>query len=333
MMPMTADTSAGSPLIEATAHVSLPGRAHFRIRGEERAAFLHSLVTNEIKKLAAGTGCHAAWLTPKGKMLVDLHVLALADLLDLDAEPALAPRLQELLEKYGPFSPVQIENLTGRETVVHVAGPGSIGTLQRAGAPSLPGDLLSHFPASIGSVPVLTVRVDRGATWGFDLRFDASRLPEVTAALAAAGSIPVQESDLEAARIEAGIPRWGFELDETVLPDEAGLNRTAVSYNKGCYIGQETVARLRTYGHVNRHIASFRLPPGSQVVVGAEIFHGDSVTGKVTSVATALDQTAVVAMGFVKRDCYVEGTEVGIHSSSGRIPCGVLTLPRPGSAS
>ena len=268
---------APSPLL-----FDLTGRGAVVLTGKDRASFLHGLVTNDIKKLEPGTGCAAAFLTPKGKVLADCVVLCEEDRLEIDSEPELAKKIEDLLRKYLVFNEVEIGNKTDQTAVFHLQHSAAgdavedllgrvIGQRGLGNAGALPDKPHAHVMARIpfkerpptadasqsaGDDPGVQVRlIFEGRTLlpGYDLRFPRSHAVAVRGALLAAGARAASADTLEALRIEAGIPRWGFELTEAVLPDEAGLReRGFISDNKGCYIGQETVARIKTYGHVNR---------------------------------------------------------------------------------
>jgi folate-binding protein YgfZ len=150
----------------------------------------------------------------------------------------------------------------------------------------------------------------RGGAPGFDLRLPRASAAAVTAALTASGIADAPWALLEASRVEAGIPRWGAELGASVLPNEALLERDAISYTKGCYIGQETVARIRTYGHVNRLLVRLALPEGTDVSPGDEVTAGGGAIGAVTSVA----RDTGAALAFVKRDHARDGETVQVSS-------------------
>ncbi len=315
------------PLVSSCGFLSLPGRGLFRIRGAERAAFLHGLVTNDIKKLTPNTGCHCAWLTPKGKMLADLCVLAFEDHILLDCVPSLIPRMKELLATYGPFHSVQITDDSSSEAVLHVGGPGSHDVLKRAGLP-VPDPLpFSHTRLATAGTPGVAVTAFRGALEGVDLRVPVDSSGPLETGLRAAGAERGSPKTLESCRIQAGIPVWGAELDESVLPNEAGLEKTAISYTKGCYIGQETVARIRTYGHVNRRLASLRLPPLPAVSAGDQIVRDGVPIGTVTSAARSVTGEGQTALGFVKREFFVSGTKALVTTPDGEAEGMILALP------
>lgn len=307
--------------------VPLPGRGALTVTGPDAAELLHGLVTNEVKALRPGAGCHAALLTPKGKMRADLVVLRTAvDELFLDCEPSLAAPLAAILAGYVPFSRSTLEDRTAGSAVVHVEGPAAPAILQAAGLPA-PAEPFAHVAAEAAGTAVRVARVSRAGAPGFDLRVRPEDAEALASLLAAQGATPAGPDDLEAGRIEAGLPRWGAELGESVLPNEAWLERTAISYTKGCYLGQETVARLKTYGHVNRHLVALLLPAGSPVGPGAAVRAGEAVVGTVTSAAESERRGKRVALAFVKREHEAPGTRLDVEAAGGAVPAVVAAVP------
>jgi folate-binding protein YgfZ len=285
-------------------------------------------VTNDVKALRVGSGAHAALLTPKGKMRAELLVLRTAgDEILLDCEPSLAAPLVAILSGYVPFSRSALEDRTASAGVVHLEGPAAAGILASAGAAEPDATPFSHLAVEVEGLAVRVVRVSRAGESGFDLRVarpDAGRLLDV---LARHGAEPVVPEVLEAGRIEAGLPRWGAELDETVLPPEAWLERTAISYAKGCYLGQETIARLRTYGHVNRHLVALLLPAGSGAAAGDAVRAGSETVGRVTSAVDSAYRGHRVALAFVRREHEAPGTTLTVDSTSGPAEGVVAAVP------
>jgi folate-binding protein YgfZ len=330
----------------------LTGRGAVVLTGRDRASFLHGLVTNDIKKLTPGTGCAAAFLTSKGKLLADCVVLCEEDRLEIDCEPELAGKIEDLLRKYLVFNEVQIGNLTSEAAVLHlqhsardaveellekVTGLGPAGALPKTPhahvmaripfeeKPTTPET--SQAAGDEEGIPVRLISESRTLFPGYDLRFPCSRAEAVRRALFAAGAQPAPLDRLEALRIEAGIPRWGFELTEAVLPDEAGLReRGFISDNKGCYIGQETVARIKTYGHVNRNLVRLFLE-GETPASGSEIFFEGENAGAVTSAARAAGSGPATALGYVRRERAAPGTRLLVRTRAGDRPATVAAPP------
>jgi folate-binding protein YgfZ len=330
-------------VLDAPCLFDLTGRGTIVLTGKDRASFLHSLVTNDVKSLRPGTGCYAAFLTPKGKMLADLTVLCSENEILIDCESELTEKLAGLLKKYLIFTEAVIENRTQETGVLHVEG-GATGDLLRKvmgtdGLPERPHEHAEVAAVSVpqggttggslgredAGVPVRIVSESRGGSEGFDLRLPRVGIPSLLSLFGASGLSLSSPSLLEAARIEAGIPRWGAELDETVLPDEAGLaERGAISYTKGCYIGQEIVARIKTYGHVNRALVRL-VVDGEAPPPGSEIFLEGQKTGRVTSSTRAGEAGRAIALGYVKREHAAPGTVLTVALPSGTAPSTVAS--------
>jgi len=305
---------------------NLTGRAEIAVAGKDRVTFLQGLVTNDVKRLAPGEGCAAAFLTPKGKLLAELVVLAAPEELIVDAPAELAAPLEQLLRKYLMFGDISIENRTEATGVLHVEGQGTGEILRKVIGRDGPAG--AHASAIAAGARV--VRESRGGFDGFDLRAPRGDVESLRARLEAAGAVPSSPDVLESGRIEAGIPRWGAELTEDVLPDEAGLPaRGWVSYTKGCYIGQETVARIRTYGHVNRTLVGLIVDGPDVPARGAEIRAGDSRVGAVTSAAVAPRLGKTIALGYVRRENAAPGTALSVATSGGPQPA-VVSVPPVG---
>jgi len=331
----------------------LTGRGAVVLAGKDRASFLHGLVTNDIKKLTPGDGCAAAFLTPKGKLLADCVVLCQEDRLEIDCEPELVGKIEELLRKYLVFNEVEISNETEQTAVIHLrhsaAGNAVEEFLRKVirlgfgaalpGAPhahvmtrisfeenSSPPDALPSAGDEAGA-SVRLVHENRTGAPGYDIRCPLSLSDGIRAALLLAGARQASHADMESLRIEAGIPRWGFELTEAVLPDEAGLReRGFISETKGCYVGQETVARIKTYGHVNRTLVRLLLE-GEAPPSGSEIFFEDEKAGAVTSATRAPDSGQATALGYVRRERAAPGTRLLVRTKEGDRPATVSTPP------
>lgn len=305
----------------------LTGRAAIAVQGRDRAEFLHGLLTNDVKKLRPGEGCAAALLTAKGKIRADLVVLCRGDELLLDAEADLAAPLVAMLQSYVFFQQVAAENHTGVMGVLHLEGTGAGEIFRKVIRQDGPGE--PHGNVDVEGT--LAVRESRGGFEGFDLRVARGELGSLRTSLVEAGAAPAEPAVLEAARIEAGIPRWGAELTEEVLPDEAGLTtRGWVSYTKGCYIGQETVARIRTYGHVNRRLVGLLLPLAAVPPRGTEVRHAEKKVGVVTSAVRSSRLSKAVALAYVHCDHAGLGTPLSVLLPGGPAEAVVTSFPLAG---
>jgi len=246
------DTLAGeyAALTERCGLVDRSERGKLALTGSEAREFLHGQVSNDIEALEPGQGCYAAFLTPKGKMLGDLRVLNLGDELFLDTERVSLQALFNMIRNYKLGRDVELHKRTVERGLLSLVGPGA---RVAAGAERLGPAEHDNAAGAIGGVPVRLVATDAGV----DLICDAERTGDLKAALA---DVPeVSEAAAEVVRVESGRPRYGLDLDDSVIPQEAALNERAVSFTKGCYVGQETVARLFYRGKPNRHLRGLRL--------------------------------------------------------------------------
>jgi folate-binding protein YgfZ len=272
-------------------------RGKLALTGSERKSFLAGQVTNDIEGLRAGGGCYAAFLTHKGKMLGDLRVLAAEDEgaepeLLLDTERATLQALFDMVRRFKIGYDVELHKRTVQRGLLSLVGPGARAV---AGAEDLPTEEHAHRAGEVAGHPVRLIVTDSG----IDVLCAAEDTDAVRDALLAAGATPVSEQAAEILRVERGRPRYGYELDDTTIPQEAGLNERAVSFTKGCYVGQETVARLFYRGKPNRHLRGLRL--SEPVAAGAELRLDERVVGRVaTSIVSPLH--GPIALALVRRE-------------------------------
>ncbi len=237
-------------------------RGKLALTGSEAKDFLQGQLTNDIEALVPGSGVYAAFLTHKGKLLGDLRVLDLGDELLLDTERVALQELFTMVHRFKLGRDVELHKRTLECGLLSLIGPLS---RDAAGAGALGAQEHACARTELAGVPVVQAVTDVGV----DLFCAAGRTGELRAALEAAGARPVGEAAAEALRIEQGRPRFGLDMDSGTIPQEAGINERAVSFTKGCYVGQETVARLHYRGKPNRHLRGLRLSaPGA---------HGDAV--------------------------------------------------------
>ncbi len=272
-------------------------RGKLALTGTERKSFLAGQVTNDIEGLAGGRGCYAAFLTHKGKMLGDLRVLAAEDEgaepeLLLDTERMTLQALFDMVRRFKIGFDVELHKRTVQRGLLSLAGPRARAV---AGAEDLPAEEHAHRAGEIAGRAVRLIVTDAGV----DVLCEAEATDAVRAALLAAGAALVSEDALEIVRVERGRPRYGHELDDTTIPQEAGLNERAVSFTKGCYVGQETVARLFYRGKPNRHLRGLRL--SEPVAAGAELQLGERTVGRVAS-AVLSPVHGPIALALVRRE-------------------------------
>jgi folate-binding protein YgfZ len=269
-------------------------RGKLALSGADAVMFLQGQISNDVEALSPGTGCYAAFLTPKGKMLGDVRVLRTEDELLLDTERVALQALFNMIRRFSLGYQVELHKRTLERGMLSLLGPEAA---ELAGALALPEDEHAHAVLQVPGtgLPVRAVRTDVGV----DLMCDAADTSALRAALEAAGAVAVGDEAAECLRVERGRPRYGIDLDDTVIPQEAGLNERAVSFTKGCYVGQETVARLYYRGKPNRQLRGLRLsgPPEA----GDELHFKGRVVGRVSSVA-ASPRFGTIGLALVRRE-------------------------------
>src|SRR4051812_14230568 len=315
-MAATADTLSAEyrALTEACGLVDRSQRGKLALTGSEAKVFLQGQVTNDIEGLEPGRGCYAAFLTHKGKMRGDMRVLDLGDELLLDTERVALQELFKMIRRYKLGSDVELHKRTVELALLSLVGPNA---RRIAGAAELGTREHDNRRAQVGDRDVTLVATDAGV----DVFCAASDAAAVRAALEAAGAVPVGEDAAEVVRVERGRPRYGVDIDEGVIPQEAGLNERAVSFTKGCYVGQETVARLFYRGKPNRHLRGLRL--SGPAARGDPLRLGEKEVGRLGSVVVS-PVHGPIALALVRREAEVGDT---LAVGEGAATAEVVELP------
>jgi tRNA-modifying protein YgfZ len=295
---MPVATSEYELLTESVGLVERSDRAKFVVKGGEAVDFLQGQVSNDVEALTPGTGCYATILNHKGKLRTDLRILrgrtigarpaeagaSAEDFLWLDTEAVGHAVLRHMLATYSLGRDVQWEDLTEDHSILSLIGPGADQLAPEAPPPG------EHSFTDSGAG--LWVRTDLG----LDVLCGRARADELRAEL---GVGEVSEQAAECLRIESGRPRLGIDMDAETMPQEAGINERAVDFEKGCYVGQETVARLHWKGKPNRHLRGLRL--SEPVERRTDILLGDKVVGRVSSTCVS-PRFGPIALGLVRRE-------------------------------
>ena len=320
-------------LRSAAGVLDLSFRSRLCLTGADRVTFLHGQVTNDVKSLKFGEGCYAALISAKGKMDSDLNIYALADELLLDFEPGLTAAITPRIEKYIVAADVQIVDAAPHYGLLSAQGPQAGAAVTALGLDlPLPTKALGFSTvtdATLGQIYLMNH--SRVGTAGFDLFVPIDSLAAVADKLIAAakqvGGRACGWEALEIARIEAGIPRFGLEMDATNLPPEAGIDARAVSYAKGCYIGQEVLARIRTYGQVAKSLRGLRLADGLKSLPqkGDKVFEGEKEIGYVSSAIYSPTLKSNLALAYLRRE--LKSDTVTLRSVGGESPAQVVALP------
>jgi folate-binding protein YgfZ len=268
-------------------------RGKLALTGAQAKEFLNGQVTNDVDQLEPGTGLYAAFLTHKGKMQGDVRVLDLGDELWLDTERPALQALFDMIRRFKIGFDVELHKRTVECALLSLVGPKA---REVAGARELPSAEHSSMRARRGGAQVVLV----ATADGIDVICAAEDAPAVKAALVEAGAVEVGEGAGELLRVQAGRPRFAVDIDDTTIPQEAGLNDRAVSFTKGCYVGQETVARLFYKGKPNRHLRGLRLSD-ADVATGDALRLGDREVGRVGTVVRS-PTLGPIALALVRRE-------------------------------
>jgi folate-binding protein YgfZ len=287
-------------ITEACGLLDRSERGKLALTGGEAKTFLQGQVSNDVEALSPGTGCYAAFLTPKGKMLGDLRVLDTGDELLLDTERVALQELFNMIRRFSIGYDVQLHKRTLQTGLLSLIGPEASSV---AGALELPPDEHAHLALPISGIEVRAIRTDVGV----DVMCAAEETDAVSAALQDGGAARVSELAAEIVRVERGRPRYGIDLDDTVIPQEAGLNPRAVSFTKGCYVGQETVARLYYRGKPNRHLRGLRIT--GDAAPGDELVFNERTVGRLSSVVRS-PRLGEIGLGLVRREVAVGASVV-----------------------
>lgn len=299
------------------------------LTGQDRATYLQGLLTNDIVALTPGSGCYAAWLTPQGRMLTDMHVLESGDMLlvDLprDEQAATLARFDQFL-----FSEdVRLIDMSATLGAVWVHGDAAASAIEQAGG-SLSG-LSSWSPyqnirATVADVPVVVARIDQLGVPGFCLHVEVAHRRALEHALAQCGAVHGDADLIEGMRIDAAYPVFGLDMTHDTIPLEAGIADRAISLTKGCYVGQEIIIRVlhRGQGRVARRLVSMTTEDGVPAR-GALVFSGEREVGKVTSAART-PRSGPVALGYLQRDTAVAGHDVDIDVDGHRCAATVRSV-------
>jgi glycine cleavage system T protein len=300
------------------------------VTGKDGARFLHGMLTNDIKALQPGQGCYAALLTPQGRIVADMRVYCLESCFLLSVESDLREKVTAGLRKYIIGDQVQLLDRSEELSLLSVQGPRSTELLSLVSSQHPSSEPFHHFKTEVSGREVRVCRVDRISRGGYDFISRAEDLPEFWDFFLKEGKSlgvkPVGIDALNTHRVEDGIPWYGFDFDETNIPLEAGLEN-AISYNKGCYIGQEIIARATYRGHINRKLSGVLLSGDNPVSKGDKIFKEETEVGWITSTVYSITLQSTIAMGYLRREVMSPGTTVRVDHAGSSMAGQVTALP------
>jgi folate-binding protein YgfZ len=305
-----------------------------QVRGRDAARFLHNLCSQDVVGLAPGAGCEAFFLNIKARVLAHVWIYRVTDpggeeSFWLDPGPGQAEKVLLHLDRYLISEQVELANVTGEQGQFHLAGPQAPELL--GGAASTLNSLQVLPAEEFSDVPLQVRRQDRLGVPGFDLLCRPERTAQLCDALVQAGAKPAGRSAYEPLRIEAGTLAYGMDVDESSLAPEVGRTRQAISYAKGCYLGQEPVVRIRDLGQVNRTLLGLHVQGTGPVPAGAKLLHAGAEVGHLTSSAFSPRFGHVVALGYIRRSNQEPGTVLEVQIAAGPRSAGVSSLPFSGA--
>jgi folate-binding protein YgfZ len=301
-------------------------RARIVVSGHDRASYLQGLLTNDIEALKPGEGCYAAYLTPQGRMISDVHVYELGDVMLLALPAQTKDVVLTKLDQFIFSEDVQLGDVTQTFFDLAVVGPdagrvlGSVlGEGESAGFESMPehGNRRLQF----GGQPAIVARITDLGEPGFDVFVQKEQAGELEQALDGAGVARLDEGLVEAIRIEAGVPKFGRDLDEDTIPLEAGLESRAISFSKGCYVGQEVIIRVlhRGHGRVARRLSGVIFEGDRSPAAGAAVIADGREIGRVTSSAISPALRRPIALAYLHRDSWAAGTSLTADGITGTV--------------
>jgi tRNA-modifying protein YgfZ len=288
-------------------------RGKLLVSGPDGAEYLQGQLTNDVEALEPGDGQYAALLDRKGHMQADMRVLRpTAEEILVDTEPEAIAAARRHLEMYSIGRDVKVSDVSAERAILSLIGPRSA---EIAGTAPLP-----HNACEAGTLAGIEF-LAAGTLWGIDLIAAAADAERLRGALLAAGAVEVSPAAVEILRIESGTPRFGAEMGTATMPAEAGIVEDAVSFTKGCYIGQETVARLHYKGRPNRHLRGLRLSAPAEP--GAALLLGEKEVGQVGG-ATVSPSFGAIGLAILRREAE-PGTELAVGEDG--VTARVVDLP------
>lgn len=306
----------------------MSGRGRILVSGSEAVTFLNGLITNDMKGLARNSWMTAAFANVQGRLLAVVRVLHRDDGFLLDTEDVTREKVLSMLDRFtlaGDFRVTDMSTETAMLTVQGRNAAETMTTIFGKDAGALPRQQL--LKTLFGQSEAIIMRATHTAEDGFDIFLDANATPQLCDSLNATGAVPVDQTVAETLRIEAGIPLYGVDMDETTIVTETNLD-DAVSFTKGCYLGQEIVVRIKHRGHVAKKLTGIVLDTDQRIESTAKIRSADDKEiGRITSSTFSPGLNKPITLGYVKYDYLAPGTEVMVVSGEDKLTGLVIELP------
>lgn len=296
------------------------------VTGRDRLAFLQGMLTNDVKALAPGQGAPAAFLDAHGKVMALLVVYAAADRVLIELPASLTEKTLQTLDRYLISEKAYFESVDEALAILSLQGPAARGRLEALAGAAVDLPPYGHVEVSLAGAPVRVINRSESPGPGFHCWVAAEHAAAVRAALEQAGAVPAGPETLEVLRVEAGQPWYPNDVDDSVILPETRLE-ALVSYTKGCYIGQETVARVKYRGHVNRALSGLVLEGERVPAQGARVSAEGREVGRVTSAVRSVALGRPIALAYVRREHFEPGSAVTVIDAAGEQPARVVALP------
>lgn len=335
------DSTAYDAARTAAAVLDRSARGKLVVAGADRRTYLHAMLTCDVGALQPGTGCYSAYLTPQGRMIADMRVLELGDLILLDLERSRATEVLQKLDQFVFSEDVQLGDVSDTFALVSVAGPGAAkavsGVLSRAeggGVRLETGELTAwaefrNARVEYAGQPAILVASTELGAGGFDLFVPSETAGTLIDALTRNGAEPLDAATATVLRVEAGRPAFGVDMDSDTIPLEAGIEGRAISFTKGCYPGQEVVVRIlhRGHGRIARRLTGLLIDGDEVPAAGDPLRSEDRDAGRVTSAARSPALGRPIAIAMVQRDFLEPGTRLAVLHGEARLNATVAPLP------
>ena len=300
---------------ERSALIDRSDRGRLVVSGADRASYLQGLLTNDIVALKPGEGCYSAYLTPQGRMIADMWVYELGDVILLALPRDVKDRVLAKLDQFVFSEDVQIGDVTDTFFTTALVGPDAGRILS-----GVLGDPVVALPehgnrrVPFDGHPAIVTRVTDLGEAGYDVYVEHAQAMTLREALATAGVAEADRDTVDALRIEAGIPKFGCDMDEETIPLEAGIESRAISFSKGCYVGQEVIIRVlhRGHGRVARKLAGLAFEDDAVPATGATVSVEGRDIGRLTSTAMSPALKRPIALAYLHREFLAVGTTVSV---------------------
>jgi folate-binding protein YgfZ len=308
--------------------VDLSSRGRILISGSEAAMFLNGLITNDIKTLAANSWMPAAFANVQGRLLAAVRVLHREDGFLIDTDSSTRETVITLLDRFTMAGDFHLKDLTGETAMFSVQGRSASEIISRVcGEEAASVERQKIVNTQLGEATVNVIRATHTAEDGFDLFIEANNSSTLRQALTAAGAAPISDATFETLRIEAGLPLYGIDMDENNVVTETNLD-DAVSFTKGCYLGQEIIVRIKHRGHVAKKLSGVVLKDSTPVPRNSKIISSEGKEiGRVTSSTFSPSLDRAIALGYLKYDYLAAGTEVKVAGPESETNATVSDLP------